>query len=394
MEQAIKIKPDIYYVGSLDRTRKHFDSFYPVKKGTSYNSYLIIGKEKTALIDTIDPSKKDDLLSKLESLGIKKIDYIISNHSEQDHSGSIPFVLEKYPMAKIVTNSKGKDFLSDLLGIKENLFIVVENRKTLDLGGRTLTFLSFPWAHWPETMMTYLNEEKMLFSCDMFGSHYASDDLFYDHDELYEYVEQYYAEIMMPFRNVISKNFDILKGFDIEMILPSHGPIHKNPKKIISLYEKYLSDNVENEVTIIYLSMHGSTEVAVEFLSQKLKENNIKVNLVDVSGMNISGLLRAIISPLTVILATPTVMGNPHPAMQLVSIILKEYRPKLKNMAFLAMYEWGTRAIEMMGATCSYLGKTNLGSLKIKGYPKNTDFAKLENLAYSVINNHKEYFKR
>jgi len=184
-------------MGSVDWDRRLFDSLIPLPDGTSYNAYLVKGSDKTALVDTVDPAMANELLYQLE--GVDKIDYIISNHAEQDHSGSIPHVLSKFPEAKIVTTTKAKGMLIELLRIPEESFITIEDGGLLSLGDKTLKFIYTPWVHWPETMVTYLQEDKVLFSCDFFGSHIATSNLYVtDEGRVYEAAKRYYAEIMMP----------------------------------------------------------------------------------------------------------------------------------------------------------------------------------------------------
>ena len=202
-----KVKDDIYSVGVIDWHRKLFDELIPLPDGTSYNSYFIKGEDKNAIIDTVEPDFAEDFLDNLDDLGVEKIDYIISNHAEQDHSGSIPHLLKKFPEAEVLSSKKAKPMLLDLLEIEADKIRVVEEGETVDLGGRTLEFIDTPWVHWPETMSTYLKEENILFPCDFFGSHLATSDLFVeDHAEVYKAAKRYYAEIMMPFRMIIKKN--------------------------------------------------------------------------------------------------------------------------------------------------------------------------------------------
>jgi len=226
--QKRKIKDRISWLGAVDWDRRLFDSLIPLPDGTSYNVYLIEGSEKTALLDTVDPPKVEELMGQLD--GVSKIDFLVSHHAEQDHSGSIPRVLERFPEAKVVATPKAKPMLVDLLKIPEDAFITVEDGKELSLGDKTLKFIHTPWVHWPETMVTYLKEDQILFSCDFYGSHIATSDLYVtEQGRVYEAAKRYFAEIMMPFRNVIEKNIEKLKGYDIRMIAPSHGQIHDNP---------------------------------------------------------------------------------------------------------------------------------------------------------------------
>src|SRR4030042_1985006 len=173
-----QIKPDIFEVGAIDWDRRLFDELIPLPDGTSYNAYIVRGSEKIALIDTVDPTKTETIITNIAKSGVEKIDYLISHHAEQDHSGSIPDVLEIYPDAKVVTNEKCKNMLIDLLRIGEQQLVVIEDGQDLSLGNKTLKFIFTPWVHWPETLSTYLKEDKILFSCDFFGSHLAAGALF------------------------------------------------------------------------------------------------------------------------------------------------------------------------------------------------------------------------
>ncbi|MDD5135387.1 MAG: FprA family A-type flavoprotein, partial [Phycisphaerae bacterium] len=219
-----RIKDDIFEVGAIDWDRRLFDELIPLPDGTSYNAYLIKGSEKVALIDTVDPAKTQALFDNLQTAGAGKIDYVICNHAEQDHSGSIGFVLEKHPYAQVVTNEKCKQMLISLLKIEERKFITIEDGQEFSLGNKTLKFIFTPWVHWPETMSTYLKEDKILFPCDFFGSHLAASELYIKNKELVlEGAKRYYAEIMMPFRNQVKNNIEKIKDLDIDIIAPSHG---------------------------------------------------------------------------------------------------------------------------------------------------------------------------
>ncbi|MCD6572693.1 MAG: MBL fold metallo-hydrolase, partial [Thermoplasmata archaeon] len=201
-----KILDGIYSVGAIDWHRRLFDELIPLPHGTSYNAYLI-KDEKIVLIDTVDPSKSKELLANLDELGVDRIDYIIAQHAEQDHSGSLPAVIQKYPTAKIVTNSKCKNMLLDLLPLNEEDFIEVKDGEELSIGSRTLKFIFAPWVHWPETMLTYLKEDGILFTCDLFGSHMATSKMYVSNDALIlQEAKRYYAEIMMPFASNIKKH--------------------------------------------------------------------------------------------------------------------------------------------------------------------------------------------
>ncbi|HOV24191.1 MAG TPA: FprA family A-type flavoprotein, partial [Candidatus Marinimicrobia bacterium] len=258
------LKPDIFSVGARDWDRRLFDELIPLPDGTTYNAYLIKGSQKTALLDTVDPPKKHELLENLQEIGIERIDYLISHHAEQDHSGTIPAVLEQFPMAQVVTNQKCRALLQEHLLIPDEKFKIINDGEKLSLGNKTFRFVFTPWVHWPETISTYLEEDKILFSCDFFGSHLATSNLFVDDESrVYRSAKRYYAEIMMPFRSNVRQNLEKVKNLAIEMIAPSHGPIYPNPEFIMEAYADWTSDSVKNIVLIPYVSMHGSTEAMV-----------------------------------------------------------------------------------------------------------------------------------
>ncbi|MCJ7611349.1 MAG: FprA family A-type flavoprotein, partial [Candidatus Aminicenantes bacterium] len=201
----------VRWMGAEDWDRRLFDSLIPLPDGTSYNSYLVQGSEQTVLIDTVDPTQAEVLLSQLED--VPRLDYVVAHHAEQDHSGSIPRVLAKYPRAKVVASPKCVTMLQDLLLIPPDKFLPVEDGQTLSLGDKTLEFIHTPWVHWPETMCTFLGQDKLLFSCDFFGSHIAGTDLYAeDEGRVYEAAKRYYAEIMMPFAPVIRQNLAKVKA--------------------------------------------------------------------------------------------------------------------------------------------------------------------------------------
>jgi len=217
------IENDVYSVGVKDWDRRIFDELIQIPDGTSYNSFLIKGNNKTALIDTVDPIKANELLDNLKKLDAN-IDYLVVNHAEQDHSGTIPKILDIYKNAIIITTSKCKDLLIEFHLIPDEKFKVIGDGETLDLGGKTLEFIITPWVHWPDTMVTYLQEEQILFSCDFFGSHLATSELFASED-IYKAAKRYYAEIMMPFRQNVQRHLARIKDLRIDIIAPSHGPM-------------------------------------------------------------------------------------------------------------------------------------------------------------------------
>jgi len=384
-----EIKDNIWYVGAIDWDRRLFDSLIPLPEGTSYNAYLIKGKEKTALIDTVDPSKEDELFKNLEKLKVEKIDYVIANHGEQDHSGSIPAVLKRFPMAKVICTPKAKEILSDLLLLKDDDFITVGDGESVSLGDKTLKFMHAPWVHWPETMLTYLVEDKILFPCDLFGSHLATSDLFaVKRDEVYLSAKRYYAEIMMPFRNLIKGHLEKVRKLELDMIAPSHGPIYHEPDFILKVYEDWVSDEVKNEVVIAHISMHGSTEVMTKYFIDALIEKGISVKVFELTKSDIGALAMALVDPATLVLATPTVLGGPHPNAIYAAYLVSALRPKLRYVGLIGSYSWGGKTADKIKEILSNLKAEFLPPVLAKGYPKEEDFKALDQLAEEIATRH------
>ena len=387
---AKKIKKDIYWVGAVDWDRRLFDELIPLPQGTSYNSYLIKGQEKTALIDTVDPTKEDDLLDNLDDLEIEHLDYIVVNHAEQDHSGAIPLMLELYSEAKIVTNEKCKKMLKDHLLVEEDRIITINDNDTLSLGGKTLKFIFAPWVHWPETMLTYLEEDKILFSCDLFGAHLAESNLWVDNEsKVYFSAKRYYAEIMMPFRNNIKKYLERLKELEINTIAPSHGQIYSHPEFILSAYREWISDEVENEVIIPYVSMHGSVEEMVYILSEELMKNGITVKPFNLSRTDIGELAVALVDAATIVIGSPTVLAGAHPQVVSAVYLANALRPKLRYASVIGSYGWGGKMLENISAMIGNLKVEVLSPVIIKGYPKEEDYNSLIKLAGEIAEKHK-----
>ncbi len=386
-----KIKERIFEVGAAHYDRRLFDELIPLPDGTTYNAYLIIGSEKTALIDTVDPQKKDVLFENLESLGVDRIDYVISQHAEQDHSGSIPHVLQKFPMAKVVTNKKCKMFLEDLLHVDEEKFIIVDEGDTLSLGDKTLKFLLTPWVHWPETMSTYLVEDKIMFTCDFFGSHYAGASVFVrDEAKVIEDAKRYYAEIMMPFRAQIKRNIEKIEQYDVDIIAPSHGSIWKKPEIIVNAYKDWISERVENVVIIPYVSMHGSTERIVYYLVDRLVERGIDVKPCNLTVTDTGKLAMALVDAATVILASPQVLAGAHPKAVYAAFLMNALRPKTKNIGIIGSYGWGGRMTEQLKGLLSNLKAHVFEPLLIKGHPRKEDYEKITELADRIKERHIE----
>lgn len=386
-----EIRPNVYSVGAIDWDRRLFDALIPLPEGTSYNSYLVKGSQKTALIDTVDPSMQEVLLGYLAQLGVDKIDYVVAHHAEQDHSGTLPVIIEKYPAAKIITSPKCRGMLIDLLQIPEEKIITVNDRDTLSLGDKTLEFIYAPWVHWPETMLTYLREDKMLFSCDFFGAHLATSEMYVsDEGHTYEAAKRYFAEIMMPFRTSIQKNLQAVNEYDIDIIAPSHGPLHDQPDLIREAYRHWINDGPKNSVVLPFVSMHGSTQLMVNYLTEALMRRGVTVKRFDLTATDIGQLAMALVDAATIVIGTPTVLAGAHPLAANAAFLANAVRPNVKFVSIIGSFGWGGKTVEQLAAMLSNLKVEVLEPVLSRGFPKEADLAALDRLAETIRAKHKE----
>jgi len=300
-------------------------------------------------------------------------------------------VLEFFPTAEIVTSEKCRDLLVDLLHIPLDKFKIVKDRETLSLGDRTLEFILTPWTHWPETQVTYLREDHILFPCDLFGYHTASSSLFVaDPAEFYLPAKRYYAEIMMPFRGSIKGHLEKIRALKIDLIAPSHGPVYRNPEPILAAYEDWVSDTVKNEVVIPYVSMHGSTQKMVEHLTDALMARGVTVRPFNLTRTDLGDLALALVDAATVVIATPTVLFGPHPQVVSATYLANILKPKIRYAAVIGSYGWGGKAPDMIVKMLDHVRVEVLGTIMVKGLPDEKTLADLDRLAEEIARKHKE----
>lgn len=378
-------------VGVRDWDRRLFDELIPLPVGTSYNAYLIKGSEKTALLDTVDPATTDMLVDHLVRAGAESIDYIVSHHAEQDHSGSIGDILLMYPDAKVVTNPKCKGMLIDHLQLEESQFIEVQDGETLSLGDKTLQFIYTPWVHWPETMCTWLKEDRILFSCDFFGSHQACSNLYVENEALtLEAAKRYYGEIMMPFRNTIRGNLQKLDGLDIAMIAPSHGPVYPRPALIVDAYKEWVAeDNVRNHVVMAYVSMHDSTQKMTEYFVDALIDRGVGVTQFNLTVADLGEMVIELVDAATVVVGSPTVLVGAHPAAMYCAALVNALRPKTKHLGIIGSFGWGSKMVDQLtGLLGNFKGEVFEPVLS-KGMANERVYTELDNLADTIAAKHK-----
>ena len=381
---------NVYAVGVQHWDRRLFDELIPLPHGTSYNAYLVKGSEKTALLDTVDPEKVDLLIGHLLKTGTDKIDYIISHHAEQDHSGSIPDMLMMYPDAKVVTNPKCARMLIDHLHIEPDQIIEVEDGQTLSLGDKSLKFIYTPWVHWPETMSTWLAEDKILFSCDFFGSHLATGNLFVtDQARTIEGAKRYYGEIMMPFRRTIRGNLKKLEPLGIQMVAPSHGPVWDKPQAIIDAYTEWVDeDRIANKVVVPFVSMHGSTGKMVEYLVEALIERNIAVQQFNLTVADLGEMVVDLVDAATVIIGSPTVLTGAHPEAVYCAALVNALRPKTKFVGIIGSLGWGSKMVDQLTGLMGNVKAEMFEPILVKGAAKEDGYTALDELADAILAKH------
>lgn len=379
-------------VGAIDWDRRYFDELVPLPNGTTYNSYLIRGNEKTALIDTMLPSRTAEYIDNIKCLNIARIDYIIANHGEQDHSGSIAAVLELYPEARVVTNNVCRKLITDAIDIPLDRFRVVSDGDTISLGDRTLRFIMTPWVHWPDTMFTHLVEDNILFTCDLFGAHNASSDLYaIDEGRTLATARRYYAEIMMPFRPYVAKYLAMVEEMAPRMIAASHGPVYDRPDLILDAYRLWNSDVPLREVVIPHVSMYANTSNMVLYLVDRLMERGLKVTPFNVVEGDVGELASALVTASTLVVAAPTVLGGPHPSCVGVLNLINVLKPKFKFVSTIGSFGWGGDIAEKVQSLLPDINAKALAPVLVRGRATRDELKELDRLANEIYKFNEEF---
>ena len=385
-----EIKNNIFYCGLNDCDRRIFDELIPLEHGTSYNSYLVKGSEKTAIIDTMYPPKTVEYLKRFAENQLGKVDYIIANHGEQDHSGSIPALLEKFPNAVVLTNSKCAENIKNMLHVPSEKIREVADGEEVSLGDKTLKFIFAPGVHWPDTMFTYIKEDNVICTCDFLGAHYTFSDVFaVESKELEKSAKRYYAEIMMPFRMMCKKYTQMIKDLNVDMILPSHGPVYKNPSSILDLYADWTSDLPKNLVILPYVSMYNSTKEMIDRLAEKLNAEGIETFKFDIVDDDLGDLAMALVDAATIVMGTSMVLAGPHPMAVNVAYLAAILRPKAKFASLIGSYGWGGKLFDIIVNLLAPLKLDLIEPIQVKGKPTEDDFKKVDEMAKTILEKHK-----
>jgi flavorubredoxin len=382
-----EISKNVYWVGSRDWNRKLFDALIPLPRGTTYNAYLVRGEEKKALIDTVNPGFEKELDEKIRKVADPAdLDYVIMNHAEPDHAGSIPYVMSINTKAKLVTTGRGAKMAQTFYKVPENRIRAVKDGEAISLGGETLQFIEAPMLHWPETMFTYLTENKTLFPCDFFGAHIAQGLYDDEVDDLLAFAQKYFGEIMMPFRFNGQKAMERIKDIEIETIAPSHGPIHRNPERILQSYRKWVSGETKKKVAIIYATMWNSTEKMIQPIADTLASEGLETVWHNLAVADIGDIAKDLVDSRAVVLGTPTVLGGAHPLAVYASYLVKALKPPTRYAVVLSSYGWAGGAIRHVQETIGPTKMEIVGALEISGPPTESDINKIVELGKALAN--------
>ncbi|MDD2300257.1 MAG: FprA family A-type flavoprotein [Fermentimonas sp.] len=347
MCKPLEIVNDIYYVGVNDRTKHLFESLWPLPNGVSYNSYLIVD-EKVTLVDTVDICYSDIFFRKITTLlGNRPIDYLVVNHMEPDHSGSIGLLVNKYPEIRIVGNKRTVEMLKGYHGVSNNVIEILD-LDILNLGKYNLQFYLTPMVHWPETMMTYLQEKKVLFSGDAFGTFGANDGSVLDSQtrsvKYWDEMIRYYSNIVGKFGSPVQTALKKLSGVEIEMICSTHGPVwtkNGSINEVISLYDKLSKYEAESGLVIIYGSMYGNTAELADTIAVSASHNGVKdIVIHNVSKSHESDIIRDVFKYKGLIVGSPTYNNKLYPAVESVLTSLQNRNIKNRLFGYFGGFSW------------------------------------------------------
>ncbi|KKR20841.1 MAG: Flavodoxin [Parcubacteria group bacterium GW2011_GWE2_39_37] len=384
--KSIEISASCCLVGVKDPKRRLFDGLIALPEGTSYNSYLVFGNKKLALIDTVNPGFEKKLVRNINAVAkLKNLDYLIMNHAEPDHASAIPYIFLQNGKVKLVTSLMGGEMAKRFYNIPQERIMIVKDQERLDLGGKTLRFIEAPMLHWPETMFTYLEEEKVLFSCDFFGAHMSSAVFDNEAFNLEYHAQRYYGEIMMPFRPMAKRAMEKIADLPIAVIAPSHGPIYKDPPRILEQYKKWVVGETKKKVLLVYLSMWGSSKKMIEAMTKVLTEQKIEFVCYDLTASDIGDIAKDLVDARALVFAAPTVLGELHPVASFAANLVKTLKPPLKHAVFMSSCGWAGGAGKNFKEITAALSLDLVKELEIKGPPTAEDLEAVKSAGLALI---------
>ncbi|MGV8979835.1 FprA family A-type flavoprotein [Clostridium sp.] len=348
--ETTKLKDNIYWVGVNDSKLRVFDIIMETKKGTTYNSYLI-DDEKVAIIDSVKNGFFEDSLGKIKGvIGEKKVDYIIVQHTELDHSGSLGKLLEVYPEAVVIASNAAINYLKEIMNKDFNSMVA---KGEICLGKNTLQFISAPNLHWPDTMFTYVKEEKILFTCDVMGCHYSPVSCITDacSGDYFDEMKYYFEVIMGPFKKFVNMGLDKIKDLQLDIVAPSHGPIHINDvQKYVDLYRQWakIEEIKEKNIQIFYISAYGNTEAMAKYLAEKINKSGIKAEAHEITSMDLNDIVALIEKASGIMIGSPTINQDAvKPAWDVLSLVCAITNRGKAAGAF-GSYGWSGEGVPML----------------------------------------------
>lgn len=385
----VKINEHVHYIGVNDRYTHLFEGMWPLPDGISYNSYLFDGGSKTCLLDCVRIDSVSEFFVKLDdALDGRKLDYVVVNHMEPDHTSSLKSVLERYPECKVITNKKAVTMMENFYSIGEDRAILVADGETIDIGERKLTFYTTPMVHWPESMVCFEEETGILFSQDAFGGFGTLDGAIFDDQVDWEkYREEtirYYTNIVGKYSVQVIRALKKLGGLDIKMICPDHGPVWRdNIGRIVTLYSDLSEQKTEDGVLIVYGSMYGNSEQVAEAIARSLTEEGVRnIRIRDVSKTHISYLISETWNYKGIILGCPTYNVDLFPPMANLVEVLKKQKMKNHILGTFTNYTWGGGAEKAFAAFAEESKWDVLPTtVDVMGAPKQEDLDKCAQLA-------------
>jgi len=377
--KAIEIKPGIYWVGGIDWDLRNFHG-YLTQRGSTYNSYLIID-ENITLIDNVKYYMAEEQMKRISQIiDPAKIDYIVQNHIEMDHSGSLPGILEKCPNARVIASPKGVEGLPKHYKKQWN-FMPVKSDDTLNLGKRTLHFVQTPMVHWPDNMVSYCPEEKVLFSNDSFGQHISSSERFddeYPFNTMMNEAAKYYANIVLPYSKQVQKALDVVKTLDIDVICPSHGLLlRKYIPEMLEMYTKWSANSVDKKALIIYDTMWKSTEKIAGIILEAFESKGYQTRLFNLQYTHISDIMTEILTAKYICVGSPTLNNNILPTVASFLTYLKGLAPKGRHGLAFGSYGWGGQSVGMVETILKECGFDMLEQIRLQ-YVPDDDLLKAE----------------
>lgn len=388
------IVEDVYWVGVNDDVKELFESLWPLPFGISYNAYVVVGREAVALIDTVDSRFTYEYIGRVREVvgDFDRVRYIVVNHLEPDHHGATPDILRIMSKAKLVTSQMGSRILSSLYRVSSDRIAIVKDGDRIDLGGKTLRFIYTPWLHWPETMVAYLEEDKILFSCDAFGSYGSlQDGLFDDELDMDFYLDEakrYFSNIVIKYTRNVLEALEKLRSTEIKIIAPSHGPVYRSdPRKIVELYRKWSQPSPERDrVALIYGSMYGRGEAIVGHIIERLSQKNLKIIPHNVSTSHPSYILSDLVESYIAVFVYPSYDAGIFPYMEDVMRIFQlKQIGRGRYAAIVNIYAWASTAKQTIELLTKAGFKIIEPIVETKAVPDEEELKKIDTLINNIV---------